>query len=598
MKREDLVAGLCVAGLMLPEAVAYANIAGMPPQRAVLAAIAGCFCYALVGRSRFAIVAPTSSSAAILAATLGASSIPLADRGAVAALVVLLVGALFLVAAAARLGGLTSLISRPVLRGFAFGIAVTIIVHQLPILVGVAVPGGDIGSILGQLISAAPRWNAASLVVGGAALAALLMSRRYPAWPGAFGILALGIAAAELFDLPARHVALVGLISTALTWPSLPHLPPGAYSQLAQFALPLVLILFAESWGTIRTLALRHGDTVDANRELGALGAANIASAFVQGMPVGAGFSAGSASEAAGAATRQLRGVGTVVLALPFDGPEQAAAILDGAAIGAYAFEGYRSRPDARSAAPTASEAAGAATRATAATAAAGLAALVLFAAPLIARLPQTVLAAVVIAALTHALDPRPLLRLWRLGRDQYVAIGAALGVLALGVLDGMLLAIVLSLAALIQRFATPGIARLGRVGSSHDYVDVARHPDAVAPTDVAIWRPATPLFFANAERILALIATKTRAEPGLSAIVLSLEESNDLDSTALDALIEFDRTMEESGIPVQLARLHDHVRDLLAAAGMGDLAASGTYSVDDAVTAAESRRPIREVKA
>ena len=539
MKREDLVAGLCVAGLMLPEAVAYANIAGMPPQRAVLAAIAGCFCYALVGRSRFAIVAPTSSSAAILAATLGASSIPLADRGAVAALVVLLVGALFLVAAAARLGGLTSLISRPVLRGFAFGIAVTIIVHQLPILVGVAVPGGDIGSILGQLISAAPRWNAASLVVGGAALAALLMSRRYPAWPGAFGILALGIAAAELFDLPARHVALVGLISTALTWPSLPHLPPGAYSQLAQFALPLVLILFAESWGTIRTLALRHGDTVDANRELGALGAANIASAFVQGMPVGAGFSAGSASEAAGAATR-----------------------------------------------------------ATAATAAAGLAALVLFAAPLIARLPQTVLAAVVIAALTHALDPRPLLRLWRLGRDQYVAIGAALGVLALGVFVGLLLAIVLSLAALIQRFATPGIARLGRVGSSHDYVDVARHPDAVAPTDVAIWRPATPLFFANAERILALIATKTRAEPGLSAIVLSLEESNDLDSTALDALIEFDRTMEESGIPVQLARLHDHVRDLLAAAGMGDLAASGTYSVDDAVTAAESRRPIREVKA
>lgn len=539
MKREDLVAGLCVAGLMLPEAVAYANIAGMPPQRAILAAIAGCFCYALFGRSRFAIVAPTSSSAAILAATLGTSSIPMMDKGSVATLVVLMVGGLFLAAAAARLGGLTSLISRPVLRGFAFGIAVTIIIHQLPILVGVSVSGRDLTSVLVQLVSEVPQWNTASLATGGMALVALLVSRRYPAWPGAVAVLALGIAAAELFDLPARHVALIGSISTAPSWPSLPHLPPSAYPQLAQFALPLVLILFAESWGTIRTLALRHGDNVEANRELGALGAANLASAFVHGMPVGAGFSAGSASEAAGAGTR-----------------------------------------------------------ATAVIAAVGLAALVLFAAPLIACLPQPVLAAVVIAALTHALDPRPLLRLWRLDRDQYVAAGAALGVLALGVLDGMLLAIVLSLAALLQRFASPGIARLGRIGHSHDYVDIARHSDAVAPTDVAIWRPATPLFFANAERILALVAARTHAEPGLRAVVLSLEESNDLDSTALDALIEFDRSMAAAGLPVQLARLHDRARDLLNAAGAGDLARSGTYSVDDAVTAAENRRLKREAKA
>ncbi len=529
MKRGDLIAGLCVAGLMLPEAVAYAGIAGLPPQRAIFAGIAGCLAYALFGRSRFAIVSATSSSATILAATLAASSVGAADKAAVASIVVLLAGLLFLAAAAARIGALTGFISRPVLRGFAFGIAITIIVHQLPIVAGVSVQASDIATLLARLLGAAPHWNLASLATGGVALAALLGLRRYPALPGALVVLVLGIVAARLLDLPGHHVAAVGAIDAALAWPALPHLAWSDYSRLAQFSVPLTLILFAESWGTIRTLALRHGDAVDANRELGALGIANVAAALVQGMPVGAGFSAGSASEAAGAMTR-----------------------------------------------------------ATGAIAAIGLAALILFAAPLIAQLPQPVLAAVVIAALTHALDPTPLLRLWRLDRDQYVAAGAALGVLALGVLDGMLLAILLSLAALVQRLATPKVARLGRLGDSHDYVDVARHPDAVAPAHVAVWRPTEPLFFANAERMLALVATGTRAEPDMRAIVLSLEESYDLDSTALDALLEFDRSMAAAGLRVPLARLHDRARDLLNAAGAVELARRSSYSVDDAVAASQ----------
>ena len=194
-----------------------------------------------------------------------------------------------------------------------------------------------------------------------------------------------------------------------------------------------------------------------------------------------------------------------------------------------------------------------------------------------------------VIAALLHALDPAPILRLWRLDRDQFVALGAAAGVLALGVLDGMLLAIGLSLAALLQRLATPRIARLGRIGASHDYVDIARHADAVAPPRIAIWRPTAPLFFANAERMLGLAEVGTRSEPGLRAVVLSLEESYDLDSTALDALIEFDRAMARAGFRVQLARLHDRARDLIAAAGETDLDRRSSYSVDDAVAVVEA---------
>jgi MFS superfamily sulfate permease-like transporter len=152
------------------------------------------------------------------------------------------------------------------------------------------------------LVAAAPSWNPASVAVGGVALAALLLIRRYRFVPGAFLVLAAGIGASFLLGLPGRGVAVVGTIDRTLAWPSLPAIGLGDLSRLAQYAFPLVLILFAESWGTIRALALRHGDAVDANRELGALGLANLAAFLVQGMPVGAGFSAGAASEAAGAA--------------------------------------------------------------------------------------------------------------------------------------------------------------------------------------------------------------------------------------------------------------------------------------------------------
>ena len=531
MRKNDFIAGVCVAGLMLPEAVAYAGIAGLPAQRAIFAAIAGCLGYAIAGRSRFAIVSATSSSAVILAATLAAIPGALGDKAALATIVVAMTGLLFLLASAAKLGAMTSFISRPVLHGFAFGIAVTIILHQLPIVTGVAVAAPDIARFAIALIASASSWNIVSLATGAIALAALLALRCAPAVPGALCVLIAGVVASHVFHLSQHGVALVGTINARLTWPAFTQPGWGTLTRLAQYAVPLVLILFAESWGTIRTLALRHGDSVEANRELAGLGLANLASAFMQGMPVGAGFSAGSASEAAGAGSS-----------------------------------------------------------ATGVIAALGLALLIVFAMPAIALLPQPVLAAVVIAALTHALDPAPLLRLWRLDRDQYVAAGAALGVLALGVLNGMLLAILLSLVALLRRIATPSVARLGRLGTGHDYVDIARHSEAVAPSGIAIWRPTAPLFFANAERTLAMVTMRTRADPALRGIVLSLEESYDLDSTALDALIEFDGALQTAAIPLQLARLHDRAYDLLKVANATDLDHRSSYSVDDAVALLEVR--------
>ncbi|WP_176594061.1 SulP family inorganic anion transporter [Sphingobium sp. EM0848] len=538
MQRRDAIAGLSIAGLMLPEAIAYAGIAGLPPQRAILAAMAGAVAYLILGRSRFAIISPTSSSAAILAAALASLPPGAAPAGAVATLVILMVGAMFCIMAAARLGGLASFISRPVLRGFAFGLAITIIIKQLPIVVGLPLHGSTIGALLLALLEKAGSWHLASIATALAALAALLLLRRMPSLPGAFLVLVGGIGASALLDLPGRGVATVGMIDLMPRWEGMGWPGWQELSRVAQLAAPIVLILFAESWGTMRNLALRHGDRVEPNREMAALGLSNIAAALVQGMPVGAGFSAGSAAEAAGARTRWT-------------------GLVAGGA----------------------------------------LAALVILAMPLVARLPEPVLAAVVVAALLHALDPAPLIRLWRIRRDCVAALGAAVGVLMLGVLDGMLFAIALSLALLIRRLATPELRQLGQLEAGHDYVDLARHPDAVSPPGMMIVRPAEPLFFANAERVLGRVVELLGQHADRRMLILSLEESFDLDSTALDALLEFDTLMRARGIRLQLARVRDHVRDLMLAAGATDLIAQSSYSVDDAVQALKSTDPRQEKK-
>ena len=524
----DLVAGVSVAGLMLPEAVAYAGIAGLPPGRAIYAGIAGCLAYVLLGRSRFAIVSPTSSSAAILAAVLATFPGDAATKATLATLAVAIAGLVFAAAWLFRLGLLTGFIARPVLRGFAFGLAVSIILHQLPAITGVPVKAASFPEFLFAFLKGAPSWNPYGIAAGVLSLAALFTLKRWPLLPGAFIVVIAGALLSKGLDLPHYGLAETGTISLALTWPELPSLSIADASRLVQLTLPLVLILFAESWGTMRALALRHGDTVNSDRELAALGLANVAAAVVQGMPVGAGFSAGNANEAAGAVSKVSAIVAAVALAI-----------------------------------------------------------LVVFAAPLIAHLPEAVLAAVVIAALAHALDPSPLLRLWRIDRDQWIAVAAACGVIVLGVVNGMLLAVAFSVAALLSRLALPQIARLGRLPGTHDFADISRHPEAVVPEAIGIWRPSEPLFFANAERTIASILRQAAAEPSLKVVVLSLEETFDLDSTALETLLEADKTLAAERKTLLLARARDPLRDLLKAAGADDLVSRAYYSVEDTAEAA-----------
>lgn len=531
--RYDLIAGLSVAGLLLPESVAYSSIAGLAPQHGLFAAIVGLIAYAALGRSRYAIVAPTSSSAAILAA--GAASVafdmPAAHREALAFGAVLLAGLFFVVAGALRLGRLSSFISRPVLRGFAFGLAITIVARQLPAILGLEGISGNPFVVLFTLAQRSGAWNGPSFAIGAAALAALVALRRFPALPGAFIVLVAGVALSFALDLPAQGVRLIGAIDVVPAWPGVPDLAWREWTRLAEVAAPLFLIIYAESWGSMRSLALRHGDRLDANREMLALGAANILSGLVRGMPVGAGFSASSAAEAAGARTRLAGLVAGLALIL-----------------------------------------------------------LVANAGHLMARLPEPVLAAVVVAALLHALDPTPLLRLWRIDRDQYVAIAAALGVMVLGVVDGMLLAVALSIVAILQRMATPKVVVLGRLKDTHDFIE-ATLPGVEIDPRIEVLRPTQTLFFANADLVFADIVARMRGNRQAEAVILSLEETPGLDSTTLDALVECDAQLRALGRRLYLARVKQSVVATLAAAGADDLAqrAAQNFSVSDAWKAADA---------
>ena len=532
----DILAGISVAGVLLPESVAYAMIAGVPPAHAIVAALCGLLIYGLFGRSRFAIVAPTSSAAAILAAAAGSVGLDSpAQRLTAIATLVMICGTLFIIAGFARLGSLSSFVSRPVLRGFAFGLGLTIALKQLPLVLGLSDVGGMPATILLQCLSRMQQWHVPSLLAGGSALILIIALKQIKGIPAAFMVIVYGVVISVVWSLHDHGVQIVGTIDLQSIRPALPILSWDHWLHLAELAPPLFLIIFAESWGSIRNLALRHGDQNYANRELMALGYANLTSGLMQGLAVGAGFSASSANESSGGQTR-LAGV-----------------------FAALAFG-----------------------------------ALMILVPQTIAQLPEPVLAAVVISALLHALDPRPLIRLWRLNRDQYVALAAALSVLSLGVLEGMLIAVALSLLALVQRLAKPVMSVLGQLGDSHDFVDLAHYPEAKTDPQILILRPARPVFFANADGLAERMSALVK-DGHAQIVIVSLEESPDFDSTAADALDEFSQALERNGQKLFLARVHSNIIALLERYGSGILASPDIRGVSVADTVELARHFIAQ---
>jgi len=509
----DLVAGLCVAGLLLPEAVAYAGLARLPVVNALTAMMVGLALYALFGGSRFAIVAPTSSTATLsAAAVLSASGTAAADNPTAYAqallALVLLAGAVLMLLALARQGQLSAFVSRPVLRGFAFALAITIVIKQIPDALGFSLPadaGSDPWHVLMFAVTHVHAWHVASVVVTLAAAIALVGLKRWPQLPASMLVIVLAMVAAHLLDLKSLGVAEVGAIERPSLQLGLPDLPLDEWLQIGELAFGLVVLVFAESWGSMRSLALVHGDTLDANRELLVLGACNMSAALLQGMPVGAGFSASAANAAAGATSRWAGVVALGVIAVAL-----AVAL------------------------------------------------------PALHLLPRPVLAVAVISALWHALNPRPLLDLWRMNRDRMLVLGAVLAVLAFGVLHGILIAIGLSLLDALRRFSQPVVHELGELGSSRNFVALDGHQGAAAVPGLMILRPEEPLFFASAERVVFDVMARVQGRNDLRTVVLSLEESSDLDSTAVECLLELDHRLRQIDKQLVLSRVKDPVRELL----------------------------------
>jgi MFS superfamily sulfate permease-like transporter len=524
----DALAGLSLAGLLLPESVAYSGLANLRPEAGVIGLFAGLVCYALIGRSRFAIVTATSSSAAVFAAAivaLGANAA--AQRVAFTSMLVCATGLAFLLAGCARFGAMSNLIARPVLRGFAFGLALVIAVKQWPHIVAIHPHSTAFAALLIEILRDIGAWNPTSLAAGVGALVGLFALERIRRVPGVLIVIVAGIAAAPW--LASRGVMLTGPIHLGLEMPEFAMPASGQWLPLVEFALALMFILYAESYSSIRTYALKHNDTVQPNRDLFALGLANVVSGAFHGTPVGAGYSGTSANEAAGAKSR---------------------------AAGLYA--------------------------------AATVLALVLLFLPWIERIPDPVLAAIVIHAVSKSMRIGVFRPYFRWQRDRLVTLTAVAAVLAFGMLDGLLAAIAFSLAMLLHSLSSPRLSVLGRLGA-HDFVSVARFPEASCAPGILVLRPEEPLFFANAEPLLALARRRVLQQTDARILILSLEESPDLDGTALECLGEFAAWLAAWRIEMRVARLKEASRDALIRANFPQLPLTQLEysSVDDAVTGA-----------
>jgi len=533
----DIIAGLSLAGLLLPEAVAYSSIANLPPEAGIIALFAGLICYGLVGTSRFAIVSATSSSAAVLAAA--SASMAGGDntlRLAIAIGMVMLTGLFFMIAGLSRMGSVSDFIAKPVLRGFAFGLAIVIILKQLADVVGVHPHHSDLIRFVAELFSQVTAWNWTAGFVALVALALLFLFARVPHVPGGLLVIVIGIAAGKWLHLPEYGIGLVGSIDLQSAAPTVPILSYPEWLRIGELSVAMVMILYAESYGSIRSFAMKHGDGVSPDRDLLALGAANLVSGLFHGMPVGAGYSATSANEAAGALSRLAGWSAALTLFI-----------------------------------------------------------IVLTMLPAIALTPAPVLAAIVMHAVSHTLRPAVFRPYFTWHRDRLVVIAAVLAVLVLGVLDGLLAAIAVSLMMLLRRLSESSVTVLGRLADGHDFVSTAIHPEAQVVTGILILRPDTALFFVNTERILAQIRHYIAAAGNdTHTVILSLEESPDLDSSSVEALRDFCTAVLDQNKHLVFARLKTPAQQVLTRAAIPGLpvAALCDLSVDDAVTLAQGLYP------
>ena len=500
----DLAAGLTLGAVMVPVGLAYGELAGLP-----LAGLYGSMlpliAYALFGSSRLLIVGPDTAMAAIVAVAV--APLALGDAGRLALLAAglgIMTGVLCLLAGLLRLGFVANFLSKPVIVGFMHGLAVVVAVAQLPKVLGIKAAGE---TALEQLLNALPQLggtNPVTLAIGGATFAVILLCRRFlPRVPGAVVALVGSGLAVVLLDLESHGVAVIGRIPTGLPGFSLPLLSLDDFDSLLPVALVAALLSFSDTVVTARGFAARIGERIDADQELLAIGVANLASGLSHGLPISASDSRTAVAEAAGSRTQVTSAVAALVVA-----------------------------------------------------------AVMLWFAGLLYHLPLAALGGILMASAWTLCDIGEFVRLWRFrGISLAAALVTLAGVLALGIMEGILIGVVFSLILLLRALAFPPTAVLGRTpdGSWHD---TAHRTDAVPVPGLLVYRFSAPLFFANCslfrDRIEALIDTAPQPVRG---VVVDGGAIHDVDLMACEMLVELDRELGERGIALAFGNLRDRVR-------------------------------------
>ena len=511
--RSDLVAGVTVAALALPAAMAYGELAGLSPVNGLYSLLLPTLLYVFLGSSRQLVIGPEGSISALVAAAI----LPMAVAGSPEAVelvgaLTLLVAGCFLAARALRLGWIADYFSRPVLIGYLHGIAIVLVVSQLGKLLGIDVDATNPLPQLGEVLRELGDTSGATLAVGAASLAVLLPLRFFaPRIPGALIVVTAGIAVSWWLALDDHGVAVVGDIPSGLPSLDVPYPGLGELLRLTPVAAGIFLVTFSDAILTARSFAGRHDQHVRAPQELLAVGVASVASGVTQGMPIGASSSRTAVADTMGVRTQLagLAAVGTIVTILFF------------------------------------------------------------FTDP-ISYLPKAVLGAVIVSAAIGLVDRSAWRALWATDRVELtIAAVTTGGVVAVGVLEALVFAVGLSIVDVVRRSARPHDAVLGWVDRLGRYGDVAMHPSAQITPGVVVYRLDDRLFFANAGYVKGRVLEAVRGAPGsVRWLVFDAEGVTHVDTTGLAALVELRGALRKEKVELVVARAHSPLRGHLDDAG------------------------------
>jgi high affinity sulfate transporter 1 len=511
--RLDVVAGITLAAYALPVSLAYAGLAGLPPQAGLYCYLFAGLGYAAFGSSRHLAVGPTSAISLLLGVTLaGLAAGDPARQAALASLTALIVAGVFVLAWLLRLSVLVSFISESILTGFKAGAALVIASTQLPKLLGVPGGGEDFFDRVGRLVQQAPDANSLALAIGvGAVLALLLGEKVLPGRPVALGVVLLALAGASLGHVEGQGVKVVGDLPAGL-----PHFRVGGASlgvagigelrQLTRLAFACFLLAYIESVSAARAFALKHRYAIDPRQEFLGLGAANLLAGLWQGFPVAGGLSQSAVNEKGGARTSLSLVVASAAIAL-----------------------------------------------------------VLLFFTGLFRSLPEAALAAIVLVAVKGLIDVTELRYLWHASRIDFAAAGVALaGVLVMGILDGVIVAVLASVVMVLGRVARPHLAFLGRIPGTDRFSDAERHPENEAVPGVLAFRVEASLVYFNADHVLDAVLRRAGGEAGLQRVVYDLSNTPYVDVAGARMLRRLHDELAGKGVELRVVGGHGEVRDRL----------------------------------